>query len=164
MTSMYTCDKAERGLIVALRLMVGWVFLWAAIHHFGDANYVHAFLSNTKTFHFIYGPLADSSFYPVLSFLVEYGHLLIGLSLISGLMVRASAPFAMLIMALYWTAHMNFPYIDSPLNFLVDEHTIMFAVLGYLIVRRAGHVMGLDGVVANWSGVQHNGSLRWLTA
>ena len=70
----------------------------------------------------------------------------------------------MLIMALYWTAHMNFPYIDSPLNFLVDEHTIMFAVLGYLIVRRAGHVMGLDGVVANWSAVQHNGSLRWLTA
>ena len=26
------------------------------------------------------------------------------------------------------------------------------------------NVMGLDGVVANWSAVQHNGSLRWLTA
>ena len=157
-------EESERGLILALRLMVGWVFLWAAIHHFGDSAYVAGFLSHTKTFHPIYGPLVTSPFLPLISFLVEYGHLLIGLSLISGLLVRVSAPFAILMMLLYWTAHMDFPYIDNINNLLIDEHLIYAAVLGYLIVRRAGHVYGLDGLVARWPIVQRSTGLTWLTA
>jgi thiosulfate dehydrogenase (quinone) large subunit len=164
MSVSYTNEKAERGLILALRLMVGWVFLWAAIHHFGDDAYVAGFLSHTKTFHPIYAPIVQSPFLPLLSFLVEYGHLLIGLSLISGLLVRISAPFAILIMMLYWTAHMDFPFIDNINNMIVDYHPVYAAVLGYLIVRRAGHVFGLDGMVAKLPLVQRNAGLTWLTA
>ncbi len=164
MSEAFICDKAERSLIVLLRLMVGWVFLWAAIHHFGDASYVAGFLSHTKTFHPIYGPIAQSSMLPAISFLVEYGHLLIGLSLITGLMVRTSAPFAILLMLLYWTAHMDFPFIDNINNLLVDEHTIAAAVCAYLIVRRAGHVFGLDAVAAKMGLVRNSAALRWLTA
>jgi thiosulfate dehydrogenase [quinone] large subunit len=101
---------------------------------------------------------------PVISFLVEYGHLLIGLSLIAGLMVRASAPFAILLMLLYWTAHMDFPYIDNINNLMIDEHLIYALVLGYLIVRRAGHVRGLDGFAAQLDFVRRSGPLRWLMA
>jgi thiosulfate dehydrogenase [quinone] large subunit len=162
MPGVYTSERAERGLIVMLRLSIGWVFLWAAIHHFGDNGYVAGFLSHTKTFHPIYGPLAASSFLPVISFVVEYGHLLIGLSLISGFLVRASAPFAIMMMVLYWTAHMDFPYIDNINNLIVDEHLIFVLVLGYLIVRRAGHVWGLDGLAANLAVVRHSNGLRWL--
>ncbi len=154
----------EQTLIFLLRVAVGWVFLWAAIHHFGDDSYVGGFLSHTKTFHPIYGPLAQSSWLPVIAFLVEYGHLLIGLSLVSGLMVRASAPFAILLMVFYWTAHMDYPYIDNVNNLIIDEHLIFALVLGYLIVRHAGHVFGLDGWVANQKLIRENGALRWLTA
>jgi thiosulfate dehydrogenase [quinone] large subunit len=80
----------------------------------------------------------------VLTFLVGYGHLLIGLSLLLGLMVRVSAVFGILLMLLYWTAHMDFPYISDTNNFLVDEHIVYAGVLVLLIVERAGHVFGLD--------------------
>ena len=148
MSELYTNEKAERFLIVLLRVMAGWVFLWAAIHHYGDDSYVAGFLSHTKTFHPIYGPMADSAFLPVISFLVEYGHLLIGLSLISGFMVRASAPFAILLMLLYWTAHMDFPYIENANNWIVDYHIVYALTLAWLFVRRAGHVWGLDRYAA----------------
>ena len=164
MSDLCNNDKAERALIFLLRASLGWVFLWAAIHHFGDDSYVAGFLSHTKTFHPLYGPLAQSAWLPVISFFVEYGHLLIGLSLISGLMVRASAPFAILLMLLYWTAHMDYPYIDNVNNLIIDEHLINATVLGYLLVRRAGHVWGLDGWVAKLGLVRHSGGLRWLTA
>lgn len=155
-------STVERALILALRAAIGWVFLWAAIHHFGDDHYVAGFLSHTKTFHPLYGALAQSPLLPVISFLVEYGHLLIGLSLISGLFVRVSAPFAILLMLLYWTAHMDFPFIDNVNNLIVDEHIISALALGYLLVRRAGHVWGLDGVLSQMRVAEHRPAVAWM--
>src|SRR5499427_2166859 len=137
----------ERLLIMFFRITIGWTFLWAAIHHFGDDKFVTGFLSHTKTFHDVFAPLTSPAIAPTLTFLVEYGHLLIGLSLISGLLVRASAPFAIMLMLLYWAAHMDYPYVESVNNYLVDYHIVYAGVLVYLIVKRAGHVFGLDGVL-----------------
>src|SRR5262249_2832333 len=106
-------SNAEQALVVFFRLTIGWTFLYAAIHHFGDDKFVAGFLSHTKTFHDVYMPLTSPTIAPVLTFLVEYGHLLIGLSLIFGFLVRASAPFGIMMMLLYWTAHMDFPYIEN---------------------------------------------------
>jgi thiosulfate dehydrogenase (quinone) large subunit len=133
--------------ILFFRLTMGWTFLWAAIHHFGDDNFVMSFLSHVKTFHDVYASLTSPTVVPALTFLVEYGHLLIGLSLISGLFVRISAPFAIMLMLLYWTAHMDFPYIENVNNYLIDYHIVYAGILVYLIVKRAGHVFGLDGVL-----------------
>jgi len=117
------------------------------IHHFGDDKFVLGFLSHVKTFHDVYAPLTNSAIVPTLTFLVEYGHLLIGMSLISGLFVRVSSPFAIMLLLMYWTAHMDFPYIENVNNYLVDYHIVYAGVLVYLIVKRAGHVFGLDGVL-----------------
>jgi thiosulfate dehydrogenase (quinone) large subunit len=154
----------ERALILFFRLTIGWTFLWAAIHHFGDGKFVAGFLSHTKTFHDVYAPLTSPEIAPVLTFMVEYGHLLIGLSLISGLLVRVSAPFAIMMMLMYWTAHMDFPYIENANSLLVDYHIVYAGVLVLLIVKRAGHVFGLDGWVAELGSVQHTPALRWLVA
>ncbi|WP_026349923.1 DoxX family protein [Bordetella sp. FB-8] len=162
MSKSESSGPTERAVIVVLRVMVGWIFLWAAIHHYGNSAYVGAFLSATKTFHPIYGALARSPLLPVISFLVEYGHLLIGLSLITGFLVRASGPFAILIMLLYWTAHMNFPYIDNANYVIVDEHLIIAAVIVWLMVRHAGQVCGLDGLVARMAPVRRSAGMRWL--
>jgi len=147
MSQQTTPSNTEQVLIFFFRLCMGWTFLWAGIHHFGDDKFVVGFLSNVKTFHDIYAPFTNPAVVPTLTFLVEYGHLLIGLSLVSGLLVRVSAPFAIMLMLLYWTAHMDFPYIENVNNYLVDYHVVYAGVLVYLIVKRAGHVFGLDGLV-----------------
>ena len=134
----------ERALILFFRVTIGWTFLYAAIHHFGDDKFVAGFLSHTRTFHDVYAPFTNPAIAPILTFLVEYGHLLIGLSLISGLLVRLSAPFAIMLMLLYWTAHMDFPYIENANNFLIDYHIVYAGVLVYLMVTHAGRVCGLD--------------------
>jgi thiosulfate dehydrogenase [quinone] large subunit len=156
-------QRIERALLFAIRVCIGWTFLWAAIHTYGNDTYVAGFLSHTKTFQPIYGPLAQSSALPVIGFMVEYGHLLIGLSLVFGLGVRASAPFGMLLLLLYWTAHMNFPYIETANFFMIDYHVVFFFAIALLMLRHAGHAYGLDGVVAKWRLVQDSPALHWLT-
>jgi len=155
-------QNSEKAIIVFFRLTMGWTFLYAGIHHFGDDKFVIGFLSHVKTFHDVYAPLTNASIAPALTFLVEYGHLLIGLSLISGLLVRVSSPFAIMLLIMYWTAHMDFPYIENVNNYLIDYHIVYAGVIVYLMVKRAGHVFGLDGLVERWRVVEHYPALRPL--
>jgi thiosulfate dehydrogenase [quinone] large subunit len=143
-----TQSTTNQAILFLFRILMGWTFLYAGIHHFGDSTFVTGFLSHTKTFHDVYAPLTSGTVAPILTFLVEYGHLLIGLSLISGLLVRLSAPFALAMVLLYWTAHMEFPYIENANNFLVDYHIVYALVLLQLMVQNAGQVWGLDGWLA----------------
>jgi thiosulfate dehydrogenase [quinone] large subunit len=159
-----TDSDAEQVLIVFFRLTMGWTFLWAGIHHFGDDKFVLGFLAHVKTFHNFYAPFTNPTIIPILTFLVEYGHLAIGLSLIFGLLVRVSTPFAVMLMLLYWTAHMDFPYIENVNNYLIDYHIVYAGVLVYLMVKRAGHVFGLDSLVSKLATVQHSPMLRWAVA
>jgi thiosulfate dehydrogenase (quinone) large subunit len=140
-----TQSATNRTILFLFRILMGWTFLYAGIHHFGDNTFVIGFLSHTKTFHEVYAPLTSEQVAPTLTFLVEYGHILIGLSLIFGLLVRLSAPFALMMMLLYWTAHMDFPYIENSNNFLIDYHIVYALVLLQLVVQNAGYVWGLDG-------------------
>src|SRR3954447_4232148 len=133
----------ERAFILFFRLAMGWTFLYAASHQIFDPNWsVAGFLSNTKTFHDAFVVFTTPAVAPFVTFLVEYGHLLIGLSLVSGLMVRVSASFGILLMVIYWMAHMDFPYIENKNNLLLDFHLVYAGLLGYLITKRAGHVWG----------------------
>jgi thiosulfate dehydrogenase (quinone) large subunit len=99
---------------------------------------------------------------PTTTFLVQYGHLLIGLSLVFGLMVRISATFGIMLMLIYWMAHKDWPFIENKNNFILDYHIIYAGVLGYLIVKRAGHVLGLDGLVEHLQFVERHPVLRPL--
>src|SRR4051812_4196916 len=107
-----TDSTFDRAIILFFRLTMAWTFLYAASHQvFDPAFTVAAFLSHTKTFHNVYAPLTSPAIAPMLTFLVSYGHLLIGLSLLVGLMVRTSAACGILLLLTYWTAHMDFPFI-----------------------------------------------------
>ena len=137
-------SRTERSIILVFRLLMAWTFLYAASRQvFVPSWSVAGFLKGTKTFHDIYAPLTTPAWAPIISFLVKYGHLLIGLSLLVGFMVRLSASFGALLMLLYWAAHMDFPYIENRNNFIVDFHIVYAWVLVYLIYQRAGHVWGL---------------------
>jgi thiosulfate dehydrogenase [quinone] large subunit len=142
---------------------MGWVFLYAASHQVFDRNWsVVEFLSHTKTFHDLFAVFMTPIMAPTTTFLVKYGHLLIGLSLISGVMVRISANFGVLLMLLYWMAHMDWPFIENKNNFILDYHIVYAGVLSYLIYKRAGHVFGLDGLIERFQIVDRHPSLRPL--
>jgi thiosulfate dehydrogenase [quinone] large subunit len=160
-----TNTKSERALILFFRLAMAWTFLYAASHQvFVPGWSVAGFLDSTKTFHGLYSQFTGPMAAPILTFLVGYGHLLIGLSLLVGLMVRVSAVFGILLMLVYWTAHMDFPYISDTNNFLVDEHIVYSGVLLLLIVERAGHVWGLDAWAENLAFFRDHPNLKPLVA
>jgi len=139
----------EKCLIVYLRVLMAWTFLYASSHQLFDPQFsASAFLEHTKTFHDFFIKFAHPPLHQVTDFLVQWGHFLIGLSLLSGLLVRVSGVFAIVLMLTYYFAHMDFPYIENKNNFIVDYHLVYAGVIAYLMAKRAGHVLGLDGILA----------------
>ena len=155
----------DRKMIVFFRLAMAWTFLYAASHQVFEPGWsVAGFLSHTKTFHDVFAVFATPKVAPIATFLVGYGHLLIGLSLLVGLMVRVSASFGILLVLMYWMAHMDFPYIENKNNFLLDFHIVYAGVLVYLIGARAGHVWGLDSWAAKLPFFAQHPKLRMLVS
>ena len=155
----------DRSITLYFRLAMAWTFLYAASHEVFDPHFsVVGFLGHTKTFHDAFAVFTTPAVAPIVTFLVGYGHLLIGLSLAVGLMVRVSAAFGIMLMLMYWTAHMDFPFIENTNNFLLDYHLVYAGVLVFLIAKRAGHVWGLDGLVERLPFMQEHPSLRPLVA
>lgn len=140
----------EKALILYFRFAMAWTFLYSASHQvFVPGWTVVGFLNHTKTFHDVFVVFTTPTMGPITTLLVEYGHLLIGLSLLTGLMVRVSASFGILLMIVYWFAHMDWPFIENKNNLILDYHLVYAGVLVYLLVKRAGHVFGLDGWAEN---------------
>ena len=139
----------DKRFVLAFRLMMGWTFLYAGLWQVLSPNFsAAAFLAHTKTFHDVYAPLATPTMAPILTFLVEWGHLLIGLSLVSGLLVRVSGVFGVALMLIYWTAHMDFPYIETHQWLMIDFHLVFAALTAWLVMADAGRIWGLDGWLA----------------
>ena len=139
----------DRKFVLAFRLLMGWTFLYAGAWQVLSPDFSAAtFLEHTKTFHDIYAPLTSPTIAPALTFLVSWGHLLIGLSLVSGLLVRVSGVFGVALLLTYWTAHMDFPYIESHVNLIIDYHIVYATITVWLVAANAGHVFGLDGWLA----------------
>lgn len=160
-----TYSSTEKALIVYFRLTMAWTFLYAASHQVFVPDFsVIGFLNHTKTFHDFFSMFTTPTMAPVTTFLVEYGHLLIGLSLLVGLMTRVSAFFGMLLMIVYWFAHMDWPYIENTNNFIVDYHLVYAGVLVFLMVKHAGHVFGLDGWAEKLAFIKAHPTLKPLVA
>lgn len=154
-----TLDKA---VLFALRVFVGWTFLYAGTWQIWENYSAAGFLNHVVTFHSFFSVFAAPAVLPVTDVLMKWGHLLIGLSLVSGLLVRVSGPFGVLLMVVYYFAHMEWPFIGDHLSFLVDYHLVYATVLVYLIAHNAGHVWGLDGLLERMRVVERHPALRPL--
>jgi thiosulfate dehydrogenase [quinone] large subunit len=155
----------ERALVFYFRLVMAWTFLYASSHQVFDPNFtVVGFLSHTKTFHDLFAVFTTPMMAPITTVLVEYGHLLIGLSLLFGFMIRISASFGVLLMLIYWMAHMDWPFIENKNNFIFDFHLVYAGVLVLLIVKQAGHVWGLDALVEKMTFFDRHPKLRAIVA
>ena len=56
---------------------------------------------------------------------------------------------------------MDFPYIENVNSFLIDFHVVYAGLVVYLMMKRAGHVFGLDGWAEKLAIVQRTPALRW---
>jgi thiosulfate dehydrogenase [quinone] large subunit len=158
-------SPVQQSLLLYFRLTMAWTFLYAASHQvFVPGWTVVGFLNHTKTFHDFFSFFTTPTMAPLTTWMVEYGHLLIGLSLLTGLMVRLSASFGVLLMVTYWFAHMDWPFIENSNNLIVDYHLVYAGVLIYLVVNNAGHVLGLDGWIKNKPAVKNSPVLSHLIA
>jgi thiosulfate dehydrogenase [quinone] large subunit len=158
-------DRTQGSFLLVFRLLMAWTFLYAASHQVFDPHFsIGGFQTGTKTFHALFHVFTNPAIAPTVGFLVAYGHLLIGLSLLTGLMVRVSSLFGAGILLMYWLAHMDWPYIENANNFVVDYHIVYIGVLVYCAVYQAGHVLGLDGVVSRMRAVTASPGLKAIFA
>ena len=87
-------NAMPKALILYFRFVMAWTFLYAASHQvFVPGWTIVGFLNHTKTFHDFFSIFTTPTMAPITTFLVEYGHLLIGLSLLTSLLVPVSAAF-----------------------------------------------------------------------
>lgn len=155
--------RLQPTFVLIFRLAMAWTFLYAASTQVFNPNWsVADFLSGTKTFHDVYGVFTGAYMAGLVTFLVAWGHLLIGLSLLMGLMVRVSASIGGVLMLLYWAAYMDYPYVGGRGNLLIDFHFVYAIILFYLVAVGAGHVVGLDTWAARHA--EHHPRLRPLFA
>lgn len=137
---MKTLTKV-RYWILALRLAIGWLFLYAGISklvHVGGWS-AKGFLSHLE------GPLAPLfatlAGNAIVDWLNVLGLTLIGLAFVLGLATRFAAFWGIVLMSLYYLA--EFPPREDYLV-LVDEHLIYAVVLLGFALFGAGELWGLD--------------------
>jgi thiosulfate dehydrogenase [quinone] large subunit len=146
--------RAFGYVTAALRIGIGWVFLWAFLDKLfglGHATESKAAWINggspTSGFlgHATKGPFAD--FYQNLAgqawadWLFMIGLAGIGTALIAGIAIRIAAATGALLLVLMWTAVL--PPENNP---FMDDHLIYALVLIALALVKAGHVLGLGQI------------------
>ena len=170
---------ALRRVLAAIRLSLGWVFLWAfldkafalgfdtgkdaktgVVTRFGDAAWIHGgsptkgFLGNATR-----GPLAD--FYHSFAgsawadWLFMLGLLGIGLALVLGVAMRIAATGGVAMLVLMWSAVL--PPANNP---FMDDHLVYALVLVALVLAGAGHTWGMGRAYERLSIVQRFPALR----
>jgi len=136
-------NKVQQYALVSLRIGMGWLFFYAGLSKIIDPTWSAAgYLGNASTFPGLFEWLASSGNIGWVSFLNEWGLLLVGLGLILGLLVRYASYAGMFLMFLYWLPILDFPTVGH--GILVDDHIIYIAVFAVLIVMNAGKYFGLD--------------------
>lgn len=127
-----------------LRIAMGWFYFYAGITKVLDPTWTSAgYIKNAHTLHGLYQVMLNPQVLMVVNFMVKWGLVLLGVSLILGLFVRLSGYLGMLLMLLLYLPILNFPKVGM-MAYIVDEHIIYILALFVLVQFQAGYVWGLD--------------------
>jgi thiosulfate dehydrogenase [quinone] large subunit len=163
-------DYSERWVgnaLVALRVVMAWVFLQAGIEKLlADGWTAAGFLENAvppgNPFGGFWASLAGS---PAVDLLVVWGQIGIGLALLAGVFVRFAAFWGAVQMVLFWAAHLQGgPMAGLPIEhgYVVSSHIVYALLLFGLGAFGAGRILGLDARIEESDLVQSNPWLRVL--
>ena len=130
--------------LALLRISMGWLMLYAGITKIIDSEWsAQGFLRGAKTFPDLYKWFLLPQNLPWVDFANEWGLTLLGISLITGALVRYSSPLGAILMLLYYFAGLDFPYPNEH-SLIVDEHIIYALVLAFFAAVGAGRYWGFD--------------------
>lgn len=161
--------------ILALRLALGFMFLYGGyekiITELAGGSATTGYLAGRK------GPLAfmfvGMSGNPAVEYLLVYGELLIGLSLMLGVATRVGGISGAALSILLYLAQMpamakgfTGSYFDYVLenNALINQYIIFALVFVAFVFLVPGRFLGVDGVLQNTSFVQRRPLLRKIAA
>mgnify|MGYP000473142558 CR=1 FL=1 len=144
-------DKKVRYLLAAIRISLGWVFLWGFLDKlfgFGRSTAPeNAWLAGgSPTSGFLSfaakGPLAQlyngMAGNPLIDVLFMVGLLGLGLALLLGIGLKIASVAGPLLMLLMWSAQL--PPATNP---FIDNHIIYALMLALFPLLEAGHTLGL---------------------
>jgi thiosulfate dehydrogenase [quinone] large subunit len=170
---MTTLTRSRRISIAALRVVVGWVFLYAGIEkifgaepftaagflQFGTAGTAPgaaegAIVNPTQTF---WVDLAsNASAMGVIDILVPFGQVAIGAALILGLGTRLAGAMGFLMMSFITIAAWDFA-------FGIVNYTAVLAITALLLgIMRAGELYGVDAIVDEQPVVKRTPALQYV--
>ena len=137
------------GLVVPLafllRIAMGWMFVWSGFDKLlGDWTSAGFLVNATK------GPLegwfvdlgTNKTAVDVIDGLVIWGQILIGITLLLGIVTRFSLFWAGVMMFMFYIAQL--PPASNP---FLDEHIIYIGVFLLLGALGAGRILGLDALI-----------------
>ena len=141
----------ERYIWAALRIGMGWLFLWPFLDKLFGLGFTTApedawIAGGSPTFGYLKfatsGPLAlifqSLAGTPIVDWLFMLGLLFIGLALLSGIGVSIAAYSGAVMVLLMWLS--NLPPEHNP---FLDEHIVYVIVLIGLAIAKSGHWIGL---------------------
>lgn len=170
---MTAITGARAFAILALRLVVGWVFVYAGFEkltatepfsaggflQFGTAGTAAgaaegAIVNPTQAFWVDLA--ANSTLMPIVDVLVPWGQVLIGIALMAGFATRFAGAMGFLMMAFITIAAWDFA-------FGLVNYTGLLALAALLIgVMRAGEIYGIDAIVDEQPLVKRTPALRFV--
>jgi thiosulfate dehydrogenase (quinone) large subunit len=174
---MHVVDRPHQVGIGLLRIVVGVIFLWAGLEkliggggEWSAAGFLKFGTGGTLGWPFVTGEVAEGTIFnpthdvwvsmagngiamTIINFLVPFGQIGIGVSLILGLLTRFGAAMGTLMMLLFFFAAWEFEFG------IVNEHLTYAVVTAFLAFVGAGNYLGLDRTVGPRFS---EGLRRWL--
>ncbi len=155
----------QQAVLILLRTVIGWHFAWEGfvklwwpswsragwpLPRWSAAGYLQ---TATGPFADSFRALGESSWLPFLDVLVAVALLLTGLSLMLGLFTRSGLTAALVLLALFYVAHIPTLGVIGPGaegNYLyVNKNLVEAAAILVLLVFRTGRIAGLDLLLAH---------------
>ena len=121
----------QQKIILILRLSLSWIFLYSGITKLlTDGWSSKEFLQNTETLKPLFLWFTNTQIITWVDFLNIYGQIGIGLALLLGIFLPLATIGGSLMLALYYLAQLNFPYVGrGTTSYLIDSHIIYIICL-----------------------------------
>ena len=156
MTLRNIYSKWQLSLLLALRVLIGWHFLYEGLAKLVNPDWSSAgFLLDSEGFlsQVFYSMASNPDVLRVVDFLNIWGLILIGLGLILGFFTRVSIIAGIALLAMYYLSHppmVGYSYsVPSEGSYLwVNKNLIELAALAVLLVFPTSHIIGFDRFIS----------------
>ena len=152
---VFNYSDTKVSLLVILRVLIGWHFLYEGIIKFQNPNWsAIGYLLDSKGFlsKIFYSLAGDPTVLDVVNFLNIWGLIVIGIGLILGCFTKIATISGIALLGLYYLSHPPFIgakyLIPSEGNYWLINKTLIEAVaLGVLLVFPTGRIIGIDRLI-----------------